>query len=215
MFTHDPFQAYQTLAAFGGATPYGVPYAGIHPSAFAMQPLPNPGIAGLGHYPQQGQGYPQQGQGYPQQALGYPQQGQGFPQQGQGYPQQALGYPQQGQGYPQQPGYPQQLQGIAGQQGPWQQFQGWNPLTAGLQNPIQQHQQLGHLGLQNPLLNPMLAYQVWQQQQTPFGYPLAPQSLIGGAGIGQPYGQPYGQVNPLAQFALRQSGLGLSPFAGY
>ncbi len=201
MFTHDPFQAYQTLGAFGGATPYGLPYAGIHPLAFAMQPLTNPGIGGFSQYPQQMLGYPQQG---------YPQQG----------------YPQQAQGYP-------QLQGAA-QQGPWQQLQGWNPLAAGLQNPIQQHH-LGHPGLQNPLLtaqlnpqfnaqvnpqlnpqfnpqlNPMLAYQAWQQQQTPFPYPLAPQSFIGGPGIGQPYGQ----INPLAQLALRQSGLGLSPFAGY
>lgn len=127
-----------------------------------------------------------------------------YPQQFQGYPQQ----PQQLQGYPQQlQGYPQQLQGV-GQQNPWQQFQGWNPLAAGLQNPMQPHQQFGHPGLQNP----MLAYQAWQQQQTPFPYPLAPQSFIGGAGIGQPYGQ----INPLAQIALlRQAGLGLSPFAGY
>ena len=206
MFTHDPFQAYQTLGAFGGGvTPYGLPYAGIHPSAFAMQPLANPGIGGYGHYPQQLQGFPQQ------QSQGYPQQLQGFPQQ-------------------QSQGYPQQLQGVAGQQGPWHQFQGWNPLAAALQNPIQHHQ-LSHIalqnpmltaGLQNPLLNPILAYQAWQQQQTPFTYPLAPQSFLGGPGMGQPYGQPlpgigqpYGQINPLAQLALRQSGLGLSPFAGY
>lgn len=184
MFTHDPFQAYQTLGAFGGASPYGLPYAGIHPLALAMQPLTNPGIGGFG--------YPQQGQGYAQQS--YPQQG----------------YPQQG--------YPQQLQGGGVQQGPWQQLQGFNPLAAGLQNPIQHHQ-LGHqglqnpmlTGLQNPLINALLTQQAWQQQQTPFGYPLAPQSLIGGPGIGQPYGQ----INPLAQLALRQTGLGLSPFAGY
>jgi len=202
MFTHDPFQAYQTLAAFGGgATPYGLPYAAIHPLAFGMQPLTNPGIGGLGPYAQQGFGYPQQGLGYPQQGLGYPQQGLGYPQQTQGYPQQ--GFAQQG--------YPQQPQAIGGQQAPWQQLQGWNPLAAGLQNPIQQHHQLGHFGLQNQQLNPILAYQLWQQQQTPFGYPLAPQSLIGGPGIGQPYGQ----INPLAQLALRQSGLGVSPFAGY
>jgi hypothetical protein len=197
MFTHDPFQAYQTLAAFaGGATPYGSPYQAIHPSAYAMQPFANPGITGFGPYAQQLQGFPQQGQGYPQPVQAFAQQ---------------LGYPQQ------------QLQGGIGQPSPWQQLQGWNPLAAGLQNPIQHHQ-LGHQPLQNPLLaaslqnpfqnpmiNPMLAYQAWQQQQTPFGYPLAPQTLIGGAGIGQPYGQ----FNPLAQLALRQSGLGLSPFAGY
>lgn len=199
MFTHDPFQSYQTLGAFGGgATPYGLPYPGINPLAFGMQPLANPGIGGFGHYPQQLQGFPQQQQGVPQQ--------QGYAQQGQGYP--------------------QQLQGGIGQQGPWQQLQLWNQLTAGLQNPLQHHQ-LGHPGLQNPallnpmlaaglqmqnpLLNPILAYQAWQQQQTPFTYPLAPQSLIGAAGVGQPYVQ----INPLAQLALRQSGLGLSPFAGY
>ena len=64
MFTHDPFQAYQTLGAFGGAPPYGLPYAGIHPLALAMQQnLANPGIGGLGHYGQQYPGYPPQLQG--------------------------------------------------------------------------------------------------------------------------------------------------------
>lgn len=199
MFTHDPFQAYQTLGAFGGgANPYALQYPGINPLALTTQPFANPAIGAFGHYPQQM--HPQQGQGYGQ-LQGYPQQAQGYGQQG---------YPQQGQGYGQQ-GYPQQLN-------PFQQLQGWNPMAAGLQNPIQQ-QQFGNPALQNPLLNPILAYQAWQQQQTPFNYPLAPQSLIGGAGIGQPYGQvnPLAQLalNPLAQLALRQGGLGLSPFAGY
>jgi len=172
MFTHDPFQAYQTLAAFGGgATPYGLPYQGIHPLAFAAQPYANPGIAGFGPYAQQLQGLPQQGLGYPQHL-------------------QAFG----------------------------QQLQGWNPLAAGLQYPIQHHQ-LGHqfpqnpllaASLQNPLQNPLLAYQGWQQQM-PFGYPLAPQSLIGGPAIGQPYPQ----INPMAQLALRQGGFGPSPFGAY
>jgi hypothetical protein len=191
MFTHDPFQAYQTLAAFGGATPYGLPYQAMNPLAFGLQPLAHQGIGGYAHYPQQLQGWPQQLQGYGQQLQGWPQQGQGY----------------------------------------GQQLQGWNPLAAGLQNPIPHP--LGHPGLQNqlqpqnPLLNPqlsaMLAYQSWQQQQTPFPYPLAPQSFIGGAGIGQPYGQLSPQmnpqfnpqINPLAQLALRQGGLGLSPYAGY
>jgi hypothetical protein len=182
MFTHDPFQAYQTLAAFGGgATPYGLPYQGIHPMAFATQPYANPGIAGFGPYAQHLQGLPQQGLGYPQHLQAY-----------------------------------------------GQQLQGWNPFVAGLQNPIQHHQ-LGHQFLQNPLLaaslqnplqnpllqnpmiNPLLAYQGWQQQQTPFGYPLAPQSLIGGPSIGQPYPQ----INPMAQFALRQGGFGPSPLGAY
>ena len=191
MFSHDPFQSYQALGAFGGgANPYGLPYAGINPLAFGVQPLANQGIGGFGQYPQQFQGYPQQQQAYAPQGV-----------------------------------YPQQLQGGIGQQGPWQQFQPWNQLAGGFQNPMQQHHQQGHPGLQNPalqnpmlaaslqnpLLNPILAYQAWQQQQTPFTYPLAPQSLIGGAGIGQQYGQ----INPLALLALRQGGLGLSPFAGY
>jgi len=103
-------------------------------------------------------------------------------------------HPQQFQGYPQQ--------AFQQQQNPWQQYAGLNPLALALQNPLQHS--IGHAGLQNPLLNPLLAYQTWQQQQqTPFGYPLAPQSFIGG-GIGQPYGQ----INPLAQLALRQAGMG-------
>jgi len=174
MFTHDPFQAYQslyqTLGAFGGGAPYGLPHPGIHPLALALQqqPLNYPGIGGLGHYAQQLQGYPQQLQGYPQQLQGYPQQLQGYPQQ----------------------------------QNPWQQLTGWNPLAIGLQYPLQHS--IGQPGLQNPLLNPLLGYQTWQQQQTPFGYPLAPQSFLGAGGIGQPYSQ----INPLAQFAFRQPGMG-------
>jgi hypothetical protein len=42
---HDPFQNYQLLGAyFGGATPFGLPYAGVqnpafHPGAFTGHPL--------------------------------------------------------------------------------------------------------------------------------------------------------------------------------
>jgi hypothetical protein len=200
-----------------------------------MQPFVNPGIAGgYGQNPQQLQGFPPQIQQYPQQFQVNPQQPQGYQQQPQGYPQQPQGYPpQQLQGYPQQPqGYPpQQLQGYSqqpqgiGQQGiaqqnPWQQqIPQWNPMAAALQNPMPQHHQLTHpswqnpllaASLQNPLLNPLLAFQAWQQQQAQLPYQLAPQSLIGG-GIGQQFGQ----INPLALQALRQGGLGTNPFVGY
>jgi hypothetical protein len=206
MMSHDPFQTYQTLGVYsGGGTPYGLPYNAIQ---HLFNPIQHPfHLAALA------------GQQFQQPALG--------------------GYGN----------YPQTLQG-AGQQSPWQQqFQPVNPLAVGLQNQLL-HQQLaqlaqaqlaqaqlaqaqlaqGQLGqnpglganLQNPQLNPMLAYQGWPQQQTQFTYPLAPQSLIG-AGIGQPFGQigvggigqPFGQINPLQQLALRSAmGYGVSPLAG-
>jgi len=210
MMTHDPFQNFQTIGAYsGGATPFGLPYPtpfqSFNPAAFAGQTQGHPGIGGLGAYPN-------------------PFQGVGF----------------------------------APQFSPWQQPQGFNPLSAGnpfaaglqnplaaiLQNPLlaaglQQHaaqipwQNPLTATLQNPLLNAMQAYHGWPQQQaTPFGYPLAPQTLMGAGGIGQgfgqsPYGQspfgqspfgqgnPLGQINPLAQAALRSSaGYGISPLAG-
>jgi len=64
---------------------------------------------------------------------------------------------------------------------------------------------------QNQFSNPIPGYHGWPQQQTPFTYPLAPQSLIGTGGIGQQFGQ----LHPLAQAALRQaSAYGYSPVAG-
>lgn len=129
--------------------------------------------------------------------------------------------------------YPQQPQGqgmIGGQHGPLQQLLALNQLAA-LQNPLfqqnpyfQQNPFSQQPLAQNPWQNPMLAHQGWpQQQQQPFAYPLAPQTLIGSGGIGQPFGQAYGQgfgqgfgqINPLAQLALRQAaGYGISPLAG-
>jgi hypothetical protein len=112
----------------------------------------------------------------------------------------------------------QQLQQGQGQQFP--QGLGGNPM-GGLYNPLLQHPLAATL-LQHQLnsqWNPMAAYQNWPQQQQ-FGYPLAPQSLIGG---GSPYGgnplagnPGIGGIHPLAaQLALRSlSGGGISPF-GY
>jgi len=122
-------------------------------------------------------------------------------------------------GYGHLQGYQQQTNPWQQQTNPWQQQLGLNPMQHQQQgfNPLQQQgfnplqQQLGYPGLQNPLLNPLLAYQAWQQQLAPFQYPLQPQTFIGAGGIGQPYGQ----LNPLAQLALRQAALGVSPFAGY
>lgn len=136
--------------------------------------------------------------------------------------------------YPQLPGL-QQLQGLnlnplLHQQQALAQLAWQNPmLAASLQNP-----------LIHSLINPIQGYQSWpqQQQQQTFGYPLAPQSFIGGfnqggfgqpgaygqsgafgqpGGFGQPgaYGQPFGQIHPLAQLALRQAGgYGINPYAG-
>jgi len=128
--------------------------------------------------------------------------------------------------------------GIPGQQqSPWQQLLALNPL-AGLQNPLLQNPLLQNPLQQNPLLqnpfaqnpysqyqqmqspwqnpllalgqfNPTLAYHGWPQQQQQIGYPLAPQSPIGGG-----MGQPFGQIHPLAHLALRQAGYGISPFMG-
>ena len=98
--------------------------------------------------------------------------------------------------------------------------QNQNPLLQNpiLQNPLVQQallqQQLQQLAWQNQLLNPALTSHAWPQQQQQFGgYPLAPQGLIGGGGIGQFGG--IGQLHPLAQLALRQAGgYGASPYGG-
>jgi hypothetical protein len=189
MMTHDPFQNYQTIGAYsGGATPFGLPYTAFHPYlnplAVGGQPFANPGIGGgYGIYPQ----------------------------------------PLQGLGITGQQGPFQQLLGVnplvaALQQVPFQQLLGVNPLAA-LQNPWLQHALTQSVwqnpvltaSLQNPLLNPILAHQAWLQQQPQFNYPLAPQSLIGAGGIGQPFGQ----IHPLAQLGLRPTtGYGISPLAG-
>jgi hypothetical protein len=116
----------------------------------------------------------------------------------------------------------QLLQAMQGQgQIPGPTFPGANPLSSGFQQPVFQNPLAG---LQNqwinpqqyPQQNPILAHQGWPQQGWPqqqqFGYPLAPQSLLGG---GMGYGTPgIGAINPLAtQFALRALATGGSPFA--
>ena len=93
---------------------------------------------------------------------------------------------------------------------------GLNPLL-GLHNPFIQSP-IAQLAWQNPWLAASLQNQFNSpfaqlgggQQQSPFHYPLAPQTMTGG-GIGQPYGQ----LNPFAQTALRQqTGYGFSPLGG-
>jgi hypothetical protein len=125
--------------------------------------------------------------------------------------------------------------GIAGQQGFGQPLQTLNPMAAGLQNPLLQNPLLQNPLLQNPLLqhplaqgpwqnpllaatlqnqllNPMIGYHTWPQQQQQFTYPLAPQSLIGAGGLGLPFGQ----IHPLAHAALRQAaGYGYPAMPGY
>jgi len=129
--------------------------------------------------------------------------------------------------YPQPSGL--QGAGIAGQQG-FGQLPALYPLAAGLQNPLLQNPLLQNplqqypvaqgpwqnplltATLQNQLLNPMLAYHTWPHQQQQLTYPLAPQSLIGMGGIGQPFGQ----IHPLAHAALRQAaGYGYPAIPGY
>jgi hypothetical protein len=152
-----------------------------------------------------------------------------------GYTQPFQGAGPQGAGIPGQQGYGQPFQQpfqaqnpllqIALQQNPWLQ----NALLQNQilqyqlsQNPLLQHPSAQSpwqnpqlpVGPQNQLQNPMLAYHGWPQQQQQFGYPLAPQSLIGAGGIGQQFGQQFG--HPLAQAALRQGApYGYPPVVGY
>jgi hypothetical protein len=78
-------------------------------------------------------------------------------------------------------------------QGPWQ-----NPLLAAT--------------LQNQLLNPMIGYHTWPQQQQQFTYPLAPQSLIGAGGLGLPFGQIHRWLTPRCAQA---AGYGYPAMPGY
>jgi hypothetical protein len=132
--------------------------------------------------------------------------------------------------------YPQPFQGaglqgagIVGQQGFGQPLQALNQLAAGLQNPLLQNPLLQHplaqgpwqnpllaATLQNQLLNPMIGYHTWPQQQQQFTYPLAPQSLIGASGNSLPFGQIHPQIHPMLQAALRQAaGYGYPTVPGY
>lgn len=57
MFSHDPFQTYQTLGAYGAGIPYGLPYQGIQPNihqlGFTGQPYGQQGIGGFTQSPLQ------------------------------------------------------------------------------------------------------------------------------------------------------------------
>jgi hypothetical protein len=138
-------------------------------------------------------------------------------------------------GQPQIPGiggygiYPNPLQGLS-QIAPLQQLLALNSLVASLHNPLlhQQSPWHNHL-LAAGLQNPQTGYPGWPQQPQS-NYPLAPQTLLGAGGIGQPYAQQFGfpqvpqgllgggigqNIHPLAQLALRQAtGYGISPLAG-
>jgi hypothetical protein len=216
---YDPSQSYQTLGACSaGTSPFGSPYAGplastINPSA--IHPLA--AIAGYGINPQQFQGagiYGQQGQSPFTAGLNPLATGLQHPLLHHllqhHLAQAALQNPLLGAigGYGINP---QQLQG-AGMFG--------QPFGGGLANPLLQHplaqlalqNPLLAAGVQNPMLNPMLAQQGWPQQQ--IGYPLAPQSLIGQGGQ-YGGGQAFGQIHPLAQLALRSLGApSPSPWGG-
>ena len=213
MMTHDPFQNYQTQGAYsGGATPFGLPYTAFQPSfnpAVAGQPQVNPGIGGYGIYPHPFQGVGIAGQlGLVQQLLALnPLGAAGLqnPLLAAGVQHPLAQVPWQNpllayQGWPQQQaqfGYPQQ-QAQFGY--PQQQPQFGYP---------QQQAQLGY-----PQQQPQ--FQSWPQQQPQTGYPLAPQSLVGAGGMGQPFGQIHPQVAQLlAQVGLRPAtSYGMSPLAG-
>jgi hypothetical protein len=178
MMTHDPFQNYQAFSPYSGLPqPFVNPVAGQ---------LSNPGIGGYGIYPQPVQGAGLQGAGI-------------AGQQGYGQPVPALN--------PLTAALQNPLLQNPLLQNPLLQ----NPLLQNplLQNPLLQHplaqgpwqNPLLTASLQNQLLNPMIANYGWPQQQQQFTYPLAPQSLIGGGGVGLPFGQ----IHPLTHAALRQA----------
>jgi len=218
MMTQDPFQNFQTIGAYsGGVTPYGVPYTpfqqSFNPMALSGQQWANPGIGGYGAHQQhlQGAGFvPTQQSSLRQSPL----------QQNPLQQLQALNplIASLQQTLAQNPLLAQHIlaQSLSQNpfaqtvpQNPYAQTIGQNPyLNAGMQIPFAQAVS------QNPFLspvaqNPFVAQNPWaQHQQQQFGYPLAPQSLIGGIG------QPGNQFNPLAQLALRQAtGYGVSPVA--
>ena len=199
---HDPFQTFSPLGAYPGMTgALGMNPATLNPLAGGISPFgQQTGIGYGGLIPHLQQ---QQLQQHLQQQL-----------------QQHL-LQQQLQQHLQQ----MQLAAILGQSNP--QTLGWqNPLAAigQLQNPLISQ------GLQNPLLNPILA-QHYQQQYpllggvspfsqigSPFaqtGYPLAPQTWIGqqGAGFGGPLMQGNPSFSHLGGRGLQ--GHGISPWSGF
>jgi hypothetical protein len=223
MFTQDPLQSYQTTGAYsGGQTPYGVPATAFHspfnplafhPQAAVAQQLLNP-VAQQFLNPTAG--------GYGMVPLSViPQWQGGFGPQPTPFQNPAIFYSLLQGHNPYIAALQQNPLLAAGIQNPSFAASMQNPLIAGQYPLLQHHLTQAHLqnpilaaGLQNPLQNPMinpLQSFFAAQQQPQFGYPLAPQSLLGAAGIGQSFGQ----FHPLAQGAFRPGvGFGASPFAG-
>jgi hypothetical protein len=201
MMTHDPFQNYQTQGAYsGGATPFGLPYTAFQPSfnpaAMAGQPQTNPGMGGYG-------------------AIPHPLQGVGIAGQ-LGLLQQILALNPLAAAGLQNPLLAAGLQHPL-TQGQWQNpllaYQGWPQQQSGYQQQQPQFQTWPQQQPQSGYQQQQPQFQGWPQQpQQQFGYPLAPQSLIGAGGIGQ--------IHPLLAQALAQAGLrpatgyGMSPLAG-
>ena len=183
MMTHDPYQTYPTMGAYGGVTtpftsPYANPAAAINPLAAAvgLSAIPTAGIPQLGQ------------QGY----AGYPVHGGINPQQ----LQLALLFALQGM-IPQAVGLSQQT---GGWQNPLLASLNQNPLAlAGLQNPLlnplaQQHAQYSPIGQINPLLAP----QSWVGQP----------GLLGG---GQPFNPIHALASQLGPRPFQTAGI--SPWA--
>ena len=206
---HDPFQTFSPLGAYSGMTgALGMNPATLNPLAGGISPFGQQ--AGIGY----GGLIPHLQQQQLQQHLQQQLQQHLLQQQLQQHLQQM------------------QLAAILGQSNP--QTLGWqNPLSAIglLQNPLISQ------GLQNPLLNPILA-QHYQQQYphiggvspfgqigspfgqigSPFGqtgYPLAPQTWIGPQGAG--FGGSLMQGNPLLSHLAGRGfqGHGMSPWSGF
>lgn len=205
MMTQDPFQTYQTSYS-GGVTPFGLPLTTPFQSSynpFTGPVAPGGQQIGLHANPFAGAGF-----GSPLHALAQLAQN---PYAIYTNPLLAMALQQ-----PQPYGGNPLINPIhAGLQNPGFQNQGFQ--HPGFQSPGLQNPGLPNPGLQSPwthpfaaagLHNPIAGHAWTQPQYPPIGYPLAPQTLIGSAGIGQGYGpfQPYGAVNPLAQAAYRQAG---------
>ena len=207
--THDPYQTFAGYGQYPGQTaPFGSPYNPLqnlmNPTQGFQGAIPQTGITGYGGiHPQQLQQLQQlQQQQLQQLQLAAMAQQGGIPQFGGLSPQFGGLSPQIATQHP-------LLAAIL--QNPLVLAQLQNPqLSGGLQNPY-------NTGLQNPLLNPILAQSAYPgttpygwHQHSPyqqFGQQLPPQTLLGQNWLGQP--GPYGGGAPFG----RGFQSGMSPWA--
>lgn len=202
---HDPTQAYSTLGAYSGATPFGVPYGPLQ--TLGINPL-------IAHQWAQAMGISPALSGYQHPGLTGGWQNP-FGQSQNPFGQNPFGQSQNpfGQNPFGQNPLSQLTQGIQ------------NPLLyAGLQNPQLQHALLQNPMLQNPMLqnpllqNPLLQHSLMnpiQAQLQAHAQQLALQAYAAQAGGASPYGAGslYGQtISPFTQQGL-PSVPGISPLA--